>query len=50
MKVNLLIRIFVLFASVGAIAASIPLHPEAANSQSVFWGNLPVKTTLKAIQ
>lgn len=45
------IRILILFAGVGIVAASIPLHPEAADSQSVnptLWGNFPVKATLKA--
>ncbi|MBE9010513.1 hypothetical protein IQ250_09875 [Pseudanabaenaceae cyanobacterium LEGE 13415] len=51
MKVNLAIRILILFAGVGIVAASIPLHPEVANSQSAnsaLWGNFLLKATLKA--
>jgi len=52
MQVNLTIRVLPLFAAVGAVALSIPVHSEAAHNQSVTpanrWGRLPFTVTLKA--
>lgn len=54
MQTNLTIRVLILFAAVGAVALIIPVHPEAAHSQSVIhtntWGSLPIQVTLKAEQ
>ncbi|MER3477347.1 MAG: hypothetical protein C4287_13685 [Leptolyngbya sp. ERB_1_2] len=54
MQTTLTVRVLLLFAAVGAVALGIPVHSEAAHSQSVIytdsWGRLPFRVTLKAEQ